>query len=110
MAATVNIQIYQGDTYVHQLSLKDSANAAINISSRTYAGQIRKRSSSDAVTATFSAEITNGANGVVVFNLSSNITSNISSGSYVYDFQETNGAVVTTILAGNVVVTGQVTR
>jgi hypothetical protein len=110
MAATVNIQIYQGDTYVHQLSLKNSANAVINISTRTYAGQIRKRSSSDAITATFSTEITDGANGVVVFSLAPNITSNIASGSYVYDFQETNGAVVTTLLKGSVAVIGEVTR
>ena len=110
MAATVNIQIYQGDTYVHQLSLKNSANAVINISTRTYAGQIRKRSSSDTIAATFTTEITDGANGVVVFSLASGVTSNIASGSYVYDFQETNGAVVTTLLAGSVTVTGEVTR
>jgi hypothetical protein len=110
MAATVNIQIYQGDTYVHQLSLKNSANAVINISTRTYAGQIRKRSSSDTIAATFSTQITDGANGVVVFSLAPDVTSNISSGSYVYDFQETNGAVVTTLLAGSVTVTGEVTR
>jgi len=42
--------------------------------------------------------------------VAANITSNIASGTYVYDFQETNGAVVTTLLTGNVVVTGEVTR
>jgi hypothetical protein len=110
MAAERDIEIYQGDTYVHQLSLKDSANAVINISSRTYSGQIRKRRSSSTITATFATEITDGANGVVAFSLAANITSNIASGSYVYDFQETNGAVVTTLLTGNVAVTGEVTR
>ena len=110
MAAERDIEIYQGDTYVHQLSLKDSANAVINISSRTYSGQIRKRRSSSTITATFATEITDGANGVVAFSLAANITSNIASGSYVYDFQETNGSVVTTILTGNVAVTAEVTR
>jgi hypothetical protein len=110
MAAERNIEIYQGDTYAHQLSIKDSSNAAINISTRSYAGQIRKKRSSNTVTATFTTEITDGANGVVAFSLGANITSNIASGTYVYDFQETNGAVVTTLLTGNVVVTGQVTR
>lgn len=110
MVAQRNIEIYQGDTYAHQLSLKNSANAVINISARSYAGQIRKKRSSDTITATFTTEITDGANGVVAFSLSPNITSNIASGTYVYDFQETNGAVVTTLLTGNVVVTGEVTR
>ena len=110
MAAERNIDIYQGDTYVHQLSLKNSSNAVINISTRTYAGQVRKRRSSDTITATFTTEITDGANGVVVFSLTPNVTSSMASGSYVYDFQETNGAVVTTVLTGNVTVTGQVTR
>jgi len=110
MAAERDIDIYQGDTYVHQLSLKDSANAVINISSRTYAGQLRKRRSSDTITATFTTEITDGANGVVVFSLAANLTSNIASGTYVYDFQETNGNAVTTLLTGSVTVTAEVTR
>ena len=110
MAAERNIEIYQGDTYAHQLSLKNSANAVINISTRTYAGQIRKKKSSETITATFTSEITDGANGVVVLSLTPGVTANIASGSYVYDFQETNGAVVTTLLAGNVVVVAQVTR
>jgi len=110
MAGTRNIEIYQGDTYAHQLSLKNSSNAVINISTRSYAGQIRKKRSSDIITATFTTEITDGANGVVVFSLAPNITSNIASGTYVYDFQETNGATVTTLLTGNVAVTAEVTR
>lgn len=110
MAAERNIEIYQGDTYVHQLSVIDSANAVINISSRSFAGQIRKRRLSSTITATFTTEITDGANGVVVFSLAANLTSNIASGSYVYDFQETNGAVVSTLLTGNVTIKAEVTR
>ena len=110
MAGTRDIEIYQGDTYAHQLSLKNSSNAVINISTRSYAGQIRKKRSSDIITATFTTQITDGANGVVVFSLAPNITSNIASGSYVYDFQETNGSTVTTLITGNVAVTAEVTR
>lgn len=110
MPATRDIDIYQGDTYAHQLVLKNNANTVINITSRTYSGQIRKRRSSDTVSATFTTEITDGANGVVVFTLLPNITANLRSGIYVYDFQELNGATVTTILTGNATVTGEVTR
>lgn len=110
MPATRNIEIYQGDNYTHQLSLKSNANAAINITSRTYSGQIRKRRSSDTISATFSTEITDAANGIVVFTLLPAATANLKPGMYVYDFQEVNGPVVTTILTGNAVVTGEVTR
>jgi len=110
MPAERNIEIYQGDNYSHQLTLKNNANAVINISSRTYSGQIRKKRSSATITATFITEITDGANGVVVFSLLPASTANIAAGSYVYDFQELNGATVTTLLTGNVTVTGEVTR
>lgn len=110
MPAERDIEIYQGDTYAHQLTLKNNANAVINITSRTYSGQIRKRRSSTTITATFATEITDGANGVVVFTLLPAITSNIAAGSYVYDFQEVNGQTVTTILTGKATITGEVTR
>jgi hypothetical protein len=110
MPAERNINIYQGDTYVHELNLKNSANAAINISSRSYSGQIRKRASSSTIVATFSSEITNGANGIVVFSLTSSTTANIRAGTYVYDFQEVNESVTTTILSGSASVIRQVTR
>lgn len=108
MAAIRNITIYQGDTYTHELKLRNSSNAVINITTRTYAGAIRKRRSSEEVTVTFASEITDGANGVVVLSLTPAQTANIPAGNYVYDFQETNGQVITTLLTGNVIVTGEV--
>jgi hypothetical protein len=108
-AATRNITIYQGDTYVHELRLRTSANANINISSRTYTGSIKKRRTSADTSVTFSTEITDESNGVVVFSISSANTAILRPGSYVYDFEELNGSTVTTILTGNVTVTGQVT-
>jgi hypothetical protein len=109
-AATRNITVYQGDTYVHELRLRDSANANINISSRTYTGQIRKRRTSANASITFSAEITDGANGIVVFTIASANTASLRSGTYVYDFQEVNGTTVTTLMTGNVTIIGQVTQ
>lgn len=108
-AATRNITIYQGDTYVHELRLRTSANANINISTRTYTGSIKKRRTSANTSATFTAEITDGANGIVVLTLASANTALLRAGTYVYDFEEVNGSTVTTILTGNVTVTGQVT-
>jgi hypothetical protein len=110
MAATRDIDIYKGDTYAHELRLKDSSNAVINISTRSYTGQIRKKRNSDIVLLDFAASITNGANGVVVFSLTPVQTATLSAGVYVYDFQEVNASVVTTLVTGNVTVTGDVTR
>ena len=110
MAASRDISIYQGDTYAHELRIKDSANANVNITSRTYTGQIRKKRNSDTVTATFTSTLTNAANGIVVMSLASGSTANIASGTYVYDFQETNGETVTTLITGTVTVVGEVTR
>jgi hypothetical protein len=92
------------------LRLKDSSNTAINISTRAYTGQIRKKRNSDIVLLEFTTSITNGANGVVAFSLTPVQTATLSAGLYVYDFQEVNQSVVTTLVTGNVTVTGDVTR
>lgn len=110
MAATRNIDIYKGDTYVHELRLKNSSNVAINITSRAYTGQIRKKRNSDIVLAEFTTQITDAANGVVTLSLTPIQTANLAAGIYVYDFQEINTSVVTTLVTGNVTVTGDVTR
>lgn len=110
MPGSKNINIYQGDTYVHELRIKDSSNVAINITSHTFSGQIRKSPASTDIEATFTTTITNGANGIVQFSLASATTSNIAVGTYYYDFQQTNGAVVTTLLTGKAFVEGQISR
>lgn len=110
MAATRDISIYQGDTYAHELRIKDSANANVNITSRTYTGQVRKKRNSDTIAATFTSSLTNAANGIVVLSLTAASTANIPAGTYVYDFQETNGAAVTTLITGSCIVVGEVSR
>lgn len=108
MPAERDISIYAGDTYTHELRLKDSSNTAINISNRTYTGGLKISKSSSDIVASFVSTITNASNGVVVFSLSSATTANITPGTYLYDFQEENVGVVTTLLTGKAIVTGQV--
>jgi len=109
MAGSRNITIYSGDTYVHELRLKDGSNAAINISQRTFSGQIRIAPSSTEIVANFAVNISNGAGGIVQFVLSSNVSGAIIPGTYHYDFQQTDGAVVTTLVAGKALIQGDVT-
>jgi len=110
MAAERNIKIYQGDTYIHEVQIRSNSNVALDITGRTYSGQMRKTKTSDSVIATFTTNISNAVGGVFQFSLSSNITSNIQSGVYYYDIQETNQTVVTTLISGRAEVQGEVTR
>lgn len=110
MAGLRNISIYKGDTYTHQVTIQDSTGTAIDISGRSYSGQIRKASGSDTVVATFATALTDPTNGVLQITLSSSVTSSIQAGTYVYDLQETNGSNVLTLMYGDVTVSTEVTR
>jgi hypothetical protein len=110
MAAERNIAIYKGDSYTHEIRIRDSANANTNITGRTYTAQMRKSRSSSTVVLSFTITISNAANGVVVMSLAPEATSSIDPGTYFYDFEEKNGTYVTTLMAGKVSLTGQVSR
>lgn len=110
MAAERNIIIYQGDTYIHEVRLRNDAGANLNISTRTYSAQIRKTKTSDNIIASFVTEIVDGPNGVMKFALLPEVTANIKSGVYFYDLQEDNSGIVTTLMAGKATVQGEVTR
>jgi hypothetical protein len=110
MAAERNIIIYQGDTYIHEVKLRNEANANINVSTRVYTAQIRKTKTSDNIVATFFTQIIDGPNGIIRFSLTPEQTSNIKSGVYFYDIQEYSDPIVLTLMAGKATVQGEVTR
>jgi hypothetical protein len=110
MAAERNISIYKGDTYTHEARIKNASNVAINISNRTYTAQIRKSKASQDIVENFTVNVTDAANGVLVFSLVASVTSNIQVGTYYYDLQEQNSGVVTTLMGGKVIISGEVTR
>ena len=109
MAAVRNISIYRGDTYLHEITIRDSSNASIDISDRTYSAQVRRTASSDVIL-TFTSTVTDAANGVLQISLTSSQTSSLDSGIYIYDLQETNSSNILTLMRGNVTVTGDITR
>jgi len=110
MAAIRNISIYKGDTYTHEVTLKDASNAAIDITDRTYLAQIRRSASSADIVLTFTSTITNASGGVLQLSLTSAQTTNLQAGTYTYDLQETNGSNVLTLMYGSITVTGDVSR
>jgi len=110
MAGVRDITIYKGDTYTHEVRIKNSSNTAINITGRTYKAQMRKSKASDEIVISFTTTITDAANGLVTFSLTAGNSSNINVGTYYYDFEETNGAYVTTLMGGKATIKGEVSR
>ena len=110
MAAERNISIYKGDSYTHEVRIKNSANVNTNITGRTYTAQMRKSRSSDSIVLSFDIVISSAINGLITMSLSPQATSSIEPGTYFYDFEETNGTYVTTLMTGKVSLTGQVSH
>ena len=106
----LDITVEQGATFSRTITIKDASNTAVNISSDTFAGQIRKRHQSAATQAAFSFTITDGANGEVTATISNTNTSSMDPGDFVYDIEWTSGSTVTRLLEGTATVTPEVTR
>lgn len=108
MAAERNITIYQGDTYLHDVTLNSSSNTAIDITDRSYSAQIRPFRGSTTLVATFTTEIVSASEGKMRFSLTPEQTANLDIGTYIYDLQQIDSGVVLTLMAGTVTVIGQV--
>jgi hypothetical protein len=110
MAGLRDIRIYKGDSYLHEVRIRDSENSPINITGREYRVQMRKSKASKTVVASFDIFIADAPNGIVRFSLEPEDTSKIIPGTYYYDFEETNLGYVTTLMGGKMVITGEVSR
>lgn len=110
MAGNCPLKIRIGDTEQVVATIQTDAAAAVNITGRTYAAQIRATPDSATILATFTCAITDAPNGVVTCTLSATTTAALTPTSAVWDMQETNGSVVTTLLAGRVTIARDVTR
>ena len=109
--AVYPLTVLIGDTCSISTTLQDSAGAAINISGRTYAAQIRATADSSTVIATFNCAIVgNGSTGQFVCTLPASTTAALTPGTGVFDIQETNSTVVTTLVGGPVTIAQDVTR
>lgn len=108
--ANLPLNIRIGDTETISVAIKDSTGAAINITGRTYAAQIRTTTDAATALATFSCSIVSGAAGTLTATLSATTTAALTAGLGVWDLQETNGTTVTTLLSGSVTISQDVTR
>ena len=101
--------IRRGDDYSHAITWVTDVPAAIDKSAVTILAQLRLTADS-AVVATFGSTVTGAGNNVVTLTLADTVTDDLVPGHYVWDYQETEGGVVTTRLAGRAVVTADVSR
>lgn len=109
MATKANLVIDQGSTFSTDLTLTDENNDPLELAGYTANSQIRKWYTSSNASATFTTSI-NENTAIITLSLSSNQTSNLVAGRYVYDVEINDGSSVSRIVEGIVTVTPQVTR
>lgn len=110
MPAYNSFQLYKGDTLQFTLTLNASGSAYNIPAGSTFSGSIKEKNTSS-TTADFETSVVSSASGIVLFTLPSTESSLLDAKkNWVYDVQfETSTGVVTTLMAGSVFVTDQVT-
>lgn len=114
MASYEDIHIYQGAEFTAEVTVQKD-NLDFDLSSYTYAGQIRKTVNSDTIAATFAISQSTDPDlpNVLEISLSAAQTALLTASRYVYDIEVTSDdsdANVYRILEGQVTVSKNVTR
>ena len=101
----------QGTNFTTVITLNDVNNVAYDLTDTEAKSQIKKSYYSSSTTAEFDVTVTVPDRGIITLDLSSEVTSNIAAGRYVYDVILKDSAnSVTRILEGTVNVLPQVTK
>lgn len=110
MPAYNSFQLYKGDTLQFQLTLNASGSAYPIPSGSSFSGSVKEKGAKS-TTANFTTSVQTASVGIVLFTLPADQSSLLDAHkNWVYDVQiETTGDVVTTLLAGSIFVTDQVT-
>jgi hypothetical protein len=110
MASYAELIVDQGSTFNTILTLTDdTTNLPINVSGYSINANVKKSYYSVNNTAVFTSTINDAANGNVSISISSDTSSNIKAGRYVYDVKITSpGSVVTRVIEGILTVTPKV--
>jgi hypothetical protein len=110
MASYAELIVDQGSTFSTILTLTDdTTNLPINVSGYSINANIKKSYYSANNTAVFTSVINDAANGNVTISISSEVSTNIKAGRYVYDVKISSPAnVVTRIVEGIVTITPRV--
>ncbi len=113
-AATHDILIEQGATFLLNLVWKDSLGAPINLTGYTARMQVRHKITDASPLLTFTTEnggiALGGALGTITLNATATQTAALTADQYVYDLELVTGATVTRLVQGSFTVTPEVTR
>lgn len=107
MAQKLNIVIDQGTSFYTTFNVNDDAGNPIDLTGYIGSSQLRKHyTSSNATPFT----VTMDSSGTVQLSMTSNVTSSLTAGRYVYDVEVYDGSNTSRLVEGIVTVTPQVTR
>jgi hypothetical protein len=122
-AANYNITLNQGEDFELRLVIKDETGTPINLTGKSYAGQIRDKYDSSSVAANFSFQLGNQVTdpGLLVVKMTNYESSQIPCKpatplnkrpitEFVYDIEQNSGGSIIRILQGIVSVSPNVTR
>lgn len=110
MASQVDLEIYQGDDYAAEVTVLNEDGTPADLTGYTAQSQIRVNTAdaSPSGVAQFATAI---AGNVITISLMHTVTKDLTKSSYVWDLQVINGVGwITTLLAGQVQMTKEVTR
>ena len=101
--------IYQSKPYTLTITISDSV-GPLNVTTSTFASQLRRYQSSSDIAATFTIDTSNAATGVIQLALSSTQTAGLSAGPYRWDVDKIDGTTITPLAKAEIMVEGDVTR
>ena len=103
-APTYNITLNKGVDYETSITLKDSSNNAINVTSWVFKAEIRRDPDTD-VEATFTITKTNASSGIIKLALTDTQTASLPVGNLLYDLVAKDGSnIIKRLLEGTVTV------
>ena len=105
---TAHLELYQGDDEAWTVTVRDASGELLDLTGITPRAQIRRQVADKDPVVVYEIPITIESAGTMVMNVPRTASAALS-GKYVWDFQLT-GDGRTTILAGNVSITQEVTR
>jgi|TARA_B100000963_G_C22566336_1_gene643888 hypothetical protein len=109
-AGKYNFTLEQGATFSREITVQDSG-SPMNLTGHTPRMQMRSTHDSSTIALTFTASVSNAAQGKIQLSASATNTAAVEEGMYVYDLEiESGSSGVTRLLEGQVTVTPEVTR
>lgn len=110
MAVYANLTIDQGSDFSSTITVEDTNSGVADLTGYTARGQVRKTYTST-TSYDFTASVSSATQGQVSIKLTSDVTSTMKAGRYVYDVEIISSAgAVTRVIEGQVEVTPRVTR